>query len=196
MSLNANTALQTVEINRGSLCCTVLITVTIGSIFAFYAFGKPDTIGCYAYKLPGEVVSYEASPLPPSDDETEYMDVGAEFHAFFLMGFLIMCSQLVYIFFGVLYLVRQRHPYKKAAQISILITGVCTFAWIIMGSVFRWRAAGQACSEDYLFKSGRFMKVYLILMYVVWPIFLCCGICAILADKKARQHHMVPATPR
>ena len=159
--------------------------MTIGSIFAYYAFGDPDESECYVYGDDGGVQF--VSPLKPPEEylKNGYYDVGKEFHIFFLMGFLLMLSQQVYTFFGVMFVMKKRHIYKKLAQITIGITGVATFIWMILGSVFRWRDAGQLCSETYLYKAGKFMKVYLIILYVVIPLFMCCGLLVLIGKKKA-----------
>ena len=78
-----------------------MTTVALGSIFGYYAFGNPDSTGCYYLKPYGP-----AFPLPPDRDPKDYTDVGEDFYVFFLMGFLLMLSQLVYTFFGVMYVVR------------------------------------------------------------------------------------------
>ena len=114
-----------------------MTTVALGSVFGYYAFGDPDDTGCYVLNPDGPF-----SPFPPDHDPKDYTNVGRDFYIFFVMGFLLMLSQLVYTFFGVMFVVRQRHFYKKLAQISITITGISTIVWMIMGSVFRWRPQG------------------------------------------------------
>ena len=90
------------------------------------------------------------------------------------MGFILLLLQIIFTILRILYLSFGRQIYKRFSE---LVGGfnTCAFvAWLVMGSVFRWRDEGQLCSEDLIPKAGKFMQVYLILMFVLVPLFICC----------------------
>ena len=92
--------------------------------------------------------------------------------------------------FGFLFVRSRSAFYGWVAKIGLTVTSFASIAWLIMGSVFRWREEGEVCSESYLYKSGKFLKVYLILMYVVLGLFGCCGVlaCCVIGPTNQRRN--------
>ena len=65
-------------------------------------------------------------------------------------------------------------------------------AWLVLGCVWRWNHVGAVCAGDhvdtaavgllppYQWKSGRFMKVYIILLLACYSLIACCGTIGLL----------------
>ena len=70
------------ELTLSNLCCTLLITCTLGGLFGYYAFGSPDTINT-CYFADGET-------YPTIQENTENLNVGKRFQIFFIIGFSLM----------------------------------------------------------------------------------------------------------
>ena len=116
------------------------------------------------------------------------VDVANEFHWFFLIGFTLMMLQIVYTLLGVCYVHTNKAWVGKLAKILIAITSVTSVLWLILGSIFRFKQSGVACSEDLLHASGKFIFVYLIIMFVILGLFLCCGVVACIIIKPSRNN--------
>ena len=67
--------------------------------------------------------------------------------------------------------------------------GCGAMAWLITGMIFRWRHIGKVCSGDYyddqiipldiyMWKSGKFMQIYFILVLSLCACACVCGCCA------------------
>ena len=101
----------------------------------------------------------------------------------------------MYTFFGVLYVRKKRKFYLKIARFLIAVAGLTTIGWLIMGSVVRFNDSGTKCSENILYKSGKFIKVYLILMYTVLSLFMCYGVLGCLIMKPAKSARLGSEAP-
>lgn len=83
--------------------------------------------------------------------------------------------------------------------LSELITALGYFSalgslvWLILGALHRWSEQGKACSGDYvadktgespyLWKSGKFMKVYLFILSCLFGLFFFCFIVSAIKDS-------------
>ena len=163
-----------VQPTKKNICCTFLISATLGSIFGIYAFDNPDG-PCY-YK---DGVAYVSAGKGRSD-------VAYEFYWFFLIGFLLMLMQIIYTTLGVIYMHTNNPLYARIAKILFAITSLTSILWLILGTIFRFKKSGQVCTEVLLDSSGKLIFVYLCIMYVVLSLFVCCGIIACIIIKPSR----------
>jgi len=140
--------------------------------FGVYAFANPDRATCFAGTADQHATQFS---------ETTPTDVGSEFYIYFLMGFIVNLVGLlgaILVIAGIL--LKWSMLYALGHSINCL--GMCmSFGLIITGTVFRFRHEGKVCSgvyylesypgtaagdildSDFLFSSGRFIKIYLII---------------------------------
>merc|ERR1712151_839767 len=121
----------------------------------------------------------------------------------FKWGFILNVVSLIY---GILAIVQLcmlnqvlANILAKVVNVGAVLLTLFSFAWIICGAVFRWSHAGKVCSGDYVddlslelygkpapyqWKSGKFMKVYLIIIFCFMGLALCC-LCGVFACAMA-----------
>ena len=115
----------------------------------------------------------------------------------FKFGFFMKCAGLLYAFMGFCFVGTKSALIAKPAQLIGLISCMGGLALIIWGSIIRWNHTGNACSGEYydgsghpapyMWKSGKFMKVYLIIMFVMIGLGCLCGccLCCVIAGAAA-----------
>ena len=74
----------------------------------------------------------------------------------------------------------------KAANFVSCIQGLVLLVWVIYGTMIRFSNEGKACSgafypyprekdDPYMWNTGTFMAVYIILVYACISLIFCCG---------------------
>ena len=81
----------------------------------------------------------------------------------------------------------------KIMKIMMAVIGVFTLIFMVYASVVIFSVSGQLCRETdgFLEKSGKFIFVYLILLYCTVGVMLCCGcmfFCVVLSNKKKKKN--------
>ena len=75
------------------------------------------------------------------------------------------------------------------AKLIASIQAFGTIIWLVIGAVYRWGFVGKVCSGDnvvdgniqavpYAAETGKFMKYYLMIVFGIIGVGLCCGIIA------------------
>ena len=120
-------------------------------------------------------------------------DVTYRFRVWFEWGFIYNCVAFLQICMSVVESAAEDRKIKEAIgkviYVSRGILCIASLCHTITGAIFRWSHSGKVCSGDYVpeeifetlghfppyqFSSGRFMKVYLILLLVIWGLSFCC----------------------
>ena len=99
-----------------------------------------------------------------------------------------------YAVFAFLYHVTESDVVKGITNLVGCVNCCGGLAWMITGAVFRWGFAGKVCSGDfvpeadaeareepYAWKTGKFMKIYLIVTLSIIGTICCCGAVAGIA---------------
>jgi len=168
--------------------------IVIGAVLAYfygkYAFSNPDDVECWAGA--GETISAVQDDLHPTN-------VSANFHNYFLIQFINTIAGIAAPFIMVLG-AKLQAPGLFSIGGSILGLGGClSLAMLITGSVFRWRHEGAVCSGSfvpeeatleqrvgYLWSSGSFINIWLIIQYSLFGLIClacCCGICVMAMSR-------------
>ena len=117
-------------------------------------------------------------------------DVGRQFHIIFVLGFAQCVINLLYALVAMCFFVTGGFSLLKMASCLVCISGSITIAWMIYASVVIFSDEGQKCHDTYLEKSGQFIYVWLIIVYVCFGLLCCVScmmICIITSNQKKRQ---------
>merc|ERR1712232_1179432 len=137
-----------------------------------------------------------------------YSDVSAQFNTWFKWGFILNIFIVVLAFLQYAWSFTDSEALQTAVGCFSCPVGCGGLAWFISGHVIRYRHIGDVCSGDYYadaialdpsagtlgdapyqWKSGKFINVYII---IVWSIvaFGCCLMCclAAAAGNRAGQY--------
>ena len=180
----------------GSGACTLVVNGIFAYFFYIYTFQNPDSGSCFAKE--GNEAGYgEVPSVTSSEGDTPqegFIDVSAKFHTWFLYGFILNCVGMGYAVFAFLYHVTESDIVKGFTNLVGCVNCCGGLAWIIAGAVFRWRFVGKVCSGDfvaedlavaksepYAWKTGKFMKIYLLLTLSILGTICCCGAVAGIA---------------
>jgi len=120
-----------------------------------------------------------------------------------MCGFILTCSALVFYIFSFLNFKCCRASLMNELNRAIGYFAVLgTLVWLVLGTMLRWSLPGKTCSGDivddksgqapYQWQSGRFIKIYLFILFgVVGATFLCAIVGAITAATSAayRRSH-------
>ena len=80
----------------------------------------------------------------------------------------------------------------------VCLSGLSTLAWMIYATVIIWGSYGTLCRDnDFLPKSGLFIYVWLVIMYVFLGIICCCACMmgCIISSNRKKDRHGVDSTP-
>jgi hypothetical protein len=163
-----------------AICIICLLIVNI--IFAFINpdFRDKDTVThCYtsdASKLCSDTMVSE-----------EYTDATNNFLYLFYWGIGIQVLQLASLILVVCVYQRDLKDFEacKTVCLVIFLTSFLagTFGWVIVGSIFRFRPSGETISTPpkganydlYMPKTGEFLKIWLIILYILCGLIFCCS---------------------
>ena len=105
----------------------------------------------------------------------------------FKWGFILMCTSIAYVVLTLVYKCLESGLIAAFAHGVFCLQSIAMIVWIVFGSILRFSMVGKVCSGDYYhgdddaepydWQAGQFMFVYLIIMYVVIGLFVCCGCC-------------------
>ena len=113
------------------------------------------------------------------------VDVTSSMQHWFRIGMYIMLVSMFYsvVVFG--YQATKSEVLAKAANLVSCIQGLVLLVWVIYGTMIRFSNEGKACSgsfyqgsgepDPYMWNTGIFMAVYIILVYVCIGLVFCCG---------------------
>ena len=171
--------------NRGVCSFTLVSSAVLAYFFAQYTFKNPDIFQCVA----------NSSLMPEFGGGNEYTDVTQRFKIWFECGFILNCVGILYSILALIQiLVKDRRlgeMITRLVNVGSLLVMVVTIAWVITGTIFRWNHHGKVCSGDYVdqtfidawghfppyqWKSGKFMRIYLIILYSIFGLMCCCGV--------------------
>lgn len=177
----------------GSAVCNLVINGVFAYFFYKYALNNPDQGSCFAKG--GNETAYAEIPMITSgsgEDATEtpaegFINVSMKFQTWFLYGFILNCIGMGQ---SVLQFMAATFESKTMDGISKLIgaiQGLGALVWLITGAIFRWGFVGQVCSGDfvsdgdihkipYAAATGKFMKLYLMIVLGIIGTGICCGL--------------------
>ena len=120
-------------------------------------------------------------------------DVTYRFKVWFEWGFIYNCVTFLQVCTAFMESIIDDQSTKEAisklTSVSTVILGLASLCHTVTGAIFRWSHSGKVCSGDYLadelvetygqfppyqFKSGKFMKIYLVLLLTLWGLAFCC----------------------
>ena len=164
---------------KANTCCTIIVNVVMLAFFGIYTFNNPDDSDCYASGDLASTIDFKGSK-----------NVGKEFQIVFLTGFILCFINLAYAAVAVCFFMYAAKCMLSLASCLVACSGALTLAWMVYASIVIFSEEGQACSEDgFLPKSGQFIKVWLIIVYVCVGL-ICCCVCmfgCIITNNKKRQ---------
>lgn len=153
----------------------------MGPFFGVYAWNNPDgDFECYSWDD-----SYAAIANPVGIPESK--DVSFRFAAWFIWGFALAIGGFLYSVVAITYMVTEKLFLLQIANSLLTLCLIGNLGWTVCGSVFRYKHYGKVCSGDYfddelygevdpfLWKSGRFMFIYLLILWSFWILFIVCG---------------------
>lgn len=110
-----------------------------------------------------------ASPTPVdnSEDETK------RFFVVFISEFCLCLINLLYASIGICYFMYASPKMLTAASSLVALSGILTLAWMIYASIVIFSDEGQLCKDTYAPKSGQFIYVWLILVYICFGLLFC-----------------------
>ena len=151
--------------------------------FGIYAFNNPDKSTCWAQ---------EGSKTPSPVALNQMVNVTESMTNFFTFAFIVMCASMAYSVFGAIAIAAKSTGLGSCAQLIGLLSCTGGIAIVIWGSIIRWGEPGRTCAGDfyegegkpepYLWKTGKFMKIYLILLYIIWGLISCCCLCMCIGN--------------
>ena len=117
----------------------------------------------------------------------KFFAVSRLFEMWFMCGFILTCSSLAFYIFSFLNFKYCRANLMNELNRAIGYFSVLgTLVWLVLGTVLRWSLPGKTCSGDmvddksgqvpYQWSSGRFIKIYLFILFGVVSITLICAI--------------------
>ena len=152
----------------------VVSSITLGS----FLFSDPVRSPCY-FDHETSIASEDPEPLAGHGEVT---DVTSIWHDWFLYNEIaIAVSAFLAIAFTVygacLAIVSDRTRFRSTDVLGYLLIVVITCATIVSilwGIIIRYDKPGRSCAYNILFRSGRFMLVWLITqgVYLLWVCFL------------------------
>ena len=122
-----------------------------------------------------------------------YYNVTAQFHEWFLWGFILNVTACVLSVLQFLYACTEADCFRYLSGCVGCPWMCASLAWFITGMVFRWREIGRICSgsytmndasihrgsEPYLWKSGAFIHWYSIISLILMGLLCCCVGCCV-----------------
>ena len=160
--------------NIGFVVLCFLVNAIMGPFFAVYAWNNPDgDFECFSWED-----SYAAIKNPVGI--TEAKDVSFRFASWFVWGFALACTGVLYSIMAIAYIATDALILLQVANSLITLCLVGNLGWTVCGTVFRYKHYGKVCSGDYfdwelygevdpfLWKSGQFMYIYLLLLWAFW----------------------------
>ena len=117
-----------------------------------------------------------------------------------MFGFIISCVALMYSILSMLYLATDKVFFLGMSNTFMFLALIGNLGWTVCGTVFRYKHYGRVCSGDFFnqelysevppfqWKSGRFIFVYLLILWLFWIMFIISSIvsyfCCLLGSKK------------
>ena len=135
------------------------------------------------------------------EDQSSAINVSHQFRVWCGCGAILCALTMVYGIMGFIFQCTKNVTHAKFAN-CFLILGYCmTMAWLVCGSVIRYKKSGKACSGDdltldeskrydydtpstynpYQLRTGTLMATMLLVMYCFYGCLFCCGLCACMA---------------
>ena len=167
--------------NGGLIFLNLLVNTIMGTFFGIYTWNNPDDSECYSWPESDAAVS---NPIGIENAK----DVTRQFHIWFMVGFIISAVSLVYSFLAIAFLATKKGVFLGTANSFFMLALLGNLGWTVCGTVFRFKHHGKVCSGDYFnsdlysevppfqWKSGRFMIVYLIILWSFWGLLIVGGI--------------------
>ena len=157
----------------------LVINIALACFFYIYAFNNPDAGSCFAK----DGFETGRSEVPISVPETGnsaavlatgFNEMSAKFETWFILGFVLSCSVILYSLLSYVYLLTDAVSIAVFSEILGFVTQMSTLVWLIYGSYIRWSHGGRVCSGSYVdeseakaraapyqWQSGLFMKIYI-----------------------------------
>ena len=173
--------------NGCNTICTIIINTVMGVYFAIYAFNNPDEHKCYV--ACNEEWRFWGSECYPFENQVENsVNVSKYFYYAFLTGFVLSIVNLMYAGVCALYLLYEQKTMLKTASFCVILSGFLTISWLIYASIVIFSNSGQICMDSFLPQSGKFIYVWLIIVYVCIGFFLLvCILCCCIMARKAES---------
>ena len=160
-------------------CMQLPLYFLLAYLFHDYAFHYPDETACWADKTNDFPTEFQTS-----EDQT---NMAAVFATWFMIGFILSILGIFQVLCFLLYLKTKDCLFAATYTAVMFAQVIGNFAQIIMGTYDRFTHKGKVCAGVYttneyeemygpfLLKAGKFMKIYLVLMWI----FLACS-CSML----------------
>ena len=128
-----------------------------------------------------------------------YCNVTAQFHEWFLWGFILNVTACVLSVLQFLYACTEADCFRYLSGCVGCPWMCASLAWFITGMVFRWREIGRICSgsytantpgvqkgsDPYLWKSGAFIHWYSLVSLICGGLVCCCVCCLVCVGAAA-----------
>lgn len=180
MSFKKRLIYNTQYIHKPNLCTAFLNLITNTTMtvfFALYTFRNPDSPTCWAWNQ-SDAAIVNPIGIPGA------IDVSRWFRMWFIAGMIISGACVLYTILTWAFVATRKRSLMRASNILWLLCLVCNLVWTICGTVARFKHVGRVCSGDYFdqdlysevppfqWKSGHFIFVYLIILWVFWGILM------------------------
>ena len=136
-----STLLNVSKPTQMSTCCTIVVNLIMIVFFGIYTFNNPDDSECFVND------SLEFTNV----SQDGYVNVSAEYHACFLMAFILTILNLIYGAIGVCqFMFGASRKMLIMFNCLVAVSGTCSLAWMVYASVVIFGDKGQVCKENYL----------------------------------------------
>ena len=162
----------------------LIVNGVLAYFFYTYAFNNPDAGECWAIST---------SQVPKAVETAGYKHVSAQFHTWFLWGFILNVAMLVMAVLQFLLAATKASIFGTLNGLVGCPVACGGLAWFITGMVWRWREIGKVCAGvyalenggheggvPYQWKSGKFMHIYNLICLIGIGCVCCCAcVCAV-----------------
>ena len=165
--------------------CTLVFNTIMLIFFSIYSFANPDQSQCFARCSKGVHNLFNQDCMAFDKYHENYIDVKHEFRITFITGFVLSIVNLLYACVCIMYFIWERQTLLRTASCCVIISFILTVSWMVYASIVIFSKSGQECMQTYLPKSGSFIFIWLIIVYVCLGFCLCvfCMLCSIMTCK-------------
>ena len=178
--------------SAGQGACNLIVNGVLAYLFYVYAFNNPDEGSCFAKEgneigqpsVP--VITTGSGPSSASTPQAGYIDMTIKFQTWFFYGFILSCIGMGVSIIAFLYHATEIDFCARLHNLLGCVSCCGSLAWLVSGAVFRWSFTGKVCAGDfvegddkvepYAWRSGKFINLYLMIMFSLFGLLCCCGI--------------------
>ena len=132
-----------------------MINAALACFFFMYAFQNPDEGECYAKEglkqgHPQVPISVPETSQAEAVYATGYTEVSGQYQSWFIQGFVLSCSVVVYSILSYVYLLLDKEEIAVSTEILGFVTQVLTIMWLLHGAYIRFNHTGRVCSGAFV----------------------------------------------